>query len=324
MTVIEPRRVFADSEMYEVAPRQNVRGHLNDIYRYRELLKQLVRRELKVKYQNSTLGFAWSMLNPAFLMLIYWLVFSFFLKNNQPNFPIWILCGLLPWNFFSGGLVAGTSSITNNSYLVGKVRFPREILPLAAVGAALIHFFLQLTVLIGAMVVFRYRFDWAAIGLVLPSILTALMLCAALAMLLSAINVYARDTQHLLELLILAWFWLTPILVPYMGVASQLERHKINGNLLLLNPMASVVISMQRALYSVTGTARTQIDPATGKAMIDKVTGKAIVVTTRYLPDASLWWYLRNVSIVFAVSTVLMVAAIKVFDRAEGNFAEVM
>lgn len=295
-------------EMYEVAPRRSVPGHLRDVWTYRELLKQLVRKELKVKYKNSSLGFAWSMLNPAFLMLVYWLVFSFFLKSSQPNFPIWILSGLLVWNFFSQALVAGTNSITANSYLVGKVRFPREILPLASVGAGIIHFLLQTSVLLGAMLAFRYDADWGALWLAVPALLTAVVLVSALAMLLSAVNVYARDTQHLLELLMLAWFWLTPILVPFETIADKLGGHGIERVWIQFNPMVSVVTTMQRAFY---GDVRNPDVGAPGQL-------------EWFIPHESLWWYLQNLAIVFAIACVIMVFAIKVFDKAEGNFAEVL
>jgi ABC-2 type transport system permease protein len=303
-------------EMYEVAPRRSVLGHVRDIWTYRELLKQLIRKELKVKYKNSTLGFAWSMLNPAFLMLVYWLVFSFFLKSLQPNFPIWILSGLLIWNFFSSALVAGTNSVTGNSYLVGKVRFPREILPLAAVGAALIHFLLQTCVLLAAMLAFRYDTDWGALPITIPALLTAMVLVAGLAMLLSAVNVYARDTQHLLELLMLAWFWLTPILVPYASIAEKLEGKGISSGWIQVNPMASVVTSMQRAFYGNVHVTTQVPNPAKPGTTMDKV--------NYFVPNESLWWYMRNLGIVFAAACVISVLAIKVFDKAEGNFAEVM
>ena len=324
MTTIESRPgLAADAEMYEVAPRRSVLQHLTDIWTYRELFRQLVRKELKVKYKNSTLGFAWSMLNPAFLMLVYWLVFSVFLKNPQPNFPIWILSGVLVWSFFSSSLAAGTNSITGNSYLVGKVRFPREILPLSTVGAALIHFLLQTTVVLVGMLAFGINLNWGALPLVVPALFTALLLAVGLAMLLSAINVYARDTQHLLELLLLAWFWLCPILVPYQQVAAQLDARNVPGQLIQLNPMTAVVTAMQRAIYSTTKTPVYATD-GKGHRVLDASGTAKIDHLYKILPDASLWWYFRNLAIVFAIAGVLFVIAIKVFDKAEGNFAEVM
>jgi ABC-2 type transport system permease protein len=312
MSALAPRSASTDTtDMYDVAPRRSILGHIRDIWTYRELLNQLVRKELKVKYKNSTLGFAWSLLNPAFLMLIYWLVFDVFLNASQPKFPIWILSGLLIWNFFAGALVAGTNSVTGNSYLVGKVRFPREILPLASVGAALVHFLLQTIVLLVAMVAFQIHFHFAALGLVIPALFVTVVLVAALAMLLSAVNVYARDTQHLLELLMLAWFWLTPILVPYSVISQKFDDKGLPRDLLLLNPLADVVIVMQRGFYGITHDT-----------VLNTVSGKPEV--NQFLPYDSLWWYARNLALVLVAASVLMAIAIKVFDRAEGNFAEVL
>src|SRR5258705_4821599 len=117
----------SSTEMRRVAPTRSVRAHIAEVWEYRELLGQLIRKDLKVKYRDSTLGFAWSLLNPAFLMGIYYVVFQIFLKVGIPRFPIWLLSAMLIWNFFASSLAAGTNSITANNYLIGKVRFPREV-----------------------------------------------------------------------------------------------------------------------------------------------------------------------------------------------------
>src|SRR4051794_22004650 len=194
---------------------------LADVWEYRELLGNLVRKELKVKYKNSALGFVWSLLNPMLYLVVFYLVFTVFLKASIPSFPIFLLAGLLPYNLYSAGLGGGTTSIVGNAGLVSKVWFPREILPLAAIGAALVHFGLQLLVLTGALVVFRYQPAWSYLPLIVPALITLLVLLAALAMTLAAVNVYARDTQHLLELVLLAWFWMTPIVYPYVQVRQK-------------------------------------------------------------------------------------------------------
>ena len=147
---------ISDHELHLVAPRQPVSAHLRDIWRFRELLRNLVRKELKVKYKNSVLGFAWSMLNPLFLLAVYTVVFNI-LGTAFDYFTIWLLIGILVWNLFSTSVVAGTTSISGNGYLVNKVRFPREVLPLASVGAALVHFFLQSLVLVVVLAVVRLR-----------------------------------------------------------------------------------------------------------------------------------------------------------------------
>lgn len=269
-----------------------------DVWRYRELLVNLTRKELKVKYKNSALGFVWSLLNPLLYLVVFYIVFQLFLPGGLPYFAIFLLAGLLPWTMFSTSFAAGTTSIVANGSLVSKVWFPREILPLASVGAGIIHFGLQSIVLVTAMVVFRYTPGWEYLPLIVPAIITLLVLVAALSIALSAVNVYLRDTQHLLEILLLAWFWMTPIVYPFMRVADRLEDR---AWLLLLNPVVPIVITFQRALYNQTTVDNGQ---------------------TNVLPDASVWWYLRNVGIVFAIACVLLWFAFVLFARLEDNFAE--
>jgi ABC-2 type transport system permease protein len=306
---------ISEQELHLVAPRQPVAAHLRDIWRFRELLRNLVRKELKVKYKNSALGFVWSMLNPLFLLVVYGVAFSI-LGTAFNYFTIWLLIGLLVWNLFNVSLIAGTGSITGNSYLVNKVRFPREVLPLASVGAALVHFFLQSSVLVLILVVLRYNVDWAYMWLIPIALLTLLVFAASLAILFGAMNVYLRDTGHLLELWMMAWFWLSPILYGYMLVANKIAEHGINGNILLLNPVTPVLITFQRALYGEANTYKTVVDPVTHQAVRQ--------IDQPLLPDTSVWWYLRNLGFVLAGATILFLIAIKIFDKAEGNFAEVM
>jgi ABC-type polysaccharide/polyol phosphate export permease len=306
---------ISEQELHLVAPRQPVSAHLRDIWRFRELLRNLVRKELKVKYKNSALGFVWSMLNPLFLLAVYGVAFNI-LGTAFDYFTIWLLIGILVWNLFATAVMASTSSITANGYLVNKVRFPREVLPLASVGAALVHFFLQSTVLIAVLAVVRYNVDWTYMWLVPIALVTLLVFAAGLGILFSAMNVYLRDTGHLLELWMMAWFWLSPILYGYMLVADKLLSAGVNANLLLLNPVTAPLISFQRALYGKATIVDTKLDPATGKTVV--------VSTTHLLPDASVMWYLRNLAVVLFASTLLLLLAIKIFDKAEGNFAEVM
>src|SRR3954447_14366144 len=193
-----------EQELHLVAPRQPVVAHLRDIWRFRELLRNLVRKELKVKYKNSVLGFVWSMLNPLFLLAVYGVAFNI-LGTAFDYFAVWLLIGLLVWNLFSASLMAGTTSITGNAYLVNKVRFPREVLPLAAVGAALVHFFLQSMVLVGVLLLLRYNVDWGYVWLLPIALATLLVFVGAVAIMLGAMNVYLRDTGHLLELAMMAW-----------------------------------------------------------------------------------------------------------------------
>ena len=293
----------SDPPILVIAPDRSVPRRIQAVWRYRELLVGLVRKELKVKYKDSSLGFFWSMLNPAMYLAVFYVVFQIILDSGIPYFAIYLLSGLLSWNLFSGSLTAATGSIVNNGSLVNKVYFPREILPLATVGANLVHFFLQTIVLLVALVVFRYDVALDYLWLVPIAMAVLLLLAAGLAILFAALNVYARDLQHLLELVLLAWFWMTPIVYAWQLPADKLSEEGLPTGLTLVNPVIPVVITLQRAIY---GTDRYVSDG----------------VTNHILPDGSPLWYLRNLVIVGVVAAGIFVGAVKVFGRLESNFAE--
>jgi ABC-2 type transport system permease protein len=263
------------------------------------------RTELKVKYKNSALGFAWSMLNPALYLVVYWVVFDLILGTGIPNFPIFLLSGILVWNLFATSLGSATSAVVANAGLVRKVAFPREILPLASVGAALVHFFLQSIVLVLALAVFRYGVAWSYVPLLPVALFALLFFVAALGILLGSVNVYLRDTAHFVELALIAWFFMTPIVYPYDIVADKLGSASW---VFLLNPVTDIVLTFQRAIYGhVSGSTTTN----------------GVTTVTQILPQGvDQWWYLWHLGLVIAVSAVLFVAALAVFGRAEGNFAE--
>lgn len=294
----------ADRPTLVVAPNRSFLERMRAVWQYRELLVGLVRKELKVKYKDSSLGFLWSMLNPAMYLAVFYVVFEVILGSGIPYFVIYLLSGLLAWNFFNGSVTGATGSVVGNGSLVNKVYFPREILPLSTVGAGVVHFLLQNLVLLAALVVFRYGVDLDYLWLALPALAVLLVLTAALGILFAALNVYLRDLQHLLELAMLAWFWLTPIVYPWQLPADQLGARGMSSSLTFLNPMVSIVTTLQRGVY---GTA-SYLDPAGTRVWV--------------LPDGSSLWYLRNLAIVGAFACALFVLAVRVFGRLESNFAE--
>lgn len=278
---------------------------LGDIWRHRELLVAFTRTELKVKYKNSVLGFAWSMLNPALYLVVFYVVFQLILGSGIPSFPIFLLSGLLVWNLFSTGVSSATGSVVANAGLVRKVSLPREILPLASVGAALVHFFLQAIVLFGALAIFQYKVAFAYFPLLPVALVALLVFSAALGVLLAAMNVQLRDTGHFVELAMLAWFWMTPIVYPYALVAGKLGGA---APLYLVNPVTDIVITFQRAIY--------------GRVAYVTETNGVRTVQQILPPDADQWWYLWHLGIVIAASAALFLFALWVFGRAEGDFAE--
>ena len=234
--VLVPDRVSV-SPALEVSKRPNPFQRVAHLWQYRELIGNLTRKELKVKYKNSVLGFLWSLLNPLMYLLVFSLVFNIISEVPVPYYGIFFLSGLLAWNLFSTALGEGTSSIVSNAQLVTKVWFPREALVLASVFTALVHFALQAVVLLGALIAFQRIPDPQFIPVLILALVVTLVLSTALAIGLSAINVYLRDTQHLLEVLLLAWFWLSAIAYPYgqigisdAGIGQKLAQNAAIGD----------------------------------------------------------------------------------------------
>lgn len=300
----------------KVSKRPNPVRRLIDVVQYRELLGNLIRKELKVKYKNSVLGFVWTLLNPTLYLVVFSLVFQEVLRVQVPYYAIFFLSGLLVWNFFSTALSACTGSITGNAQLVQKVWFPREILPLAAIGAAMVHFFLQAIVLVAALAIFQ-RAPSLEYMIALPfAFVVLLVLASAIGIALSAINVYLRDTEHLLELALLAWFWLSAVVYPYRQVAERLGPTR--EWMASLNPVIPIVLTFQKVLYNPDDTALgwftngPRYDPA--NAYPDQPTSALI--------HHPLGWYLSRLSIVGVVSIALLLGALWLFGRLEDDMAE--
>jgi lipopolysaccharide transport system permease protein len=229
-----------------------------ELFRYRDLLLYLVIRELKARYKNSALGFLWSLLNPLAMMLVFTLMFTVILPNNQMRaYPIFLLCGLLPWNYFTAAINSSLNSIVGNSNLVKKVYFPREILPISSVLAQLVNFLLSLVVLF--VLLFVFRLDLSSKLWILPIvIMLQTSFIIGLALMLSAINVYYRDTTMVIDVVILAWFFLTPIFYPmsvlpvsYEAFGITFDIHRLMN---ILNPMASIINTYRDLLYLGTYT----------------------------------------------------------------------
>ena len=216
-----------------------------------ELLTGLVRKDLKVKYQGSVLGFLWSLANPLLLLVVYTFVFQVVLKTGIPQFGFYLLSGLLIWNAFAGAVGTSTGAVVGNAGLVKKVRFPLSVLPLSAVGFALVHFALQLVVLLVAMTVAGYtEFAGPQLLLAVPAIGVAVLFTVALSFLVAGLNVRYRDTQHVVEVALMAGFWLNPIVYSVSLVRSRARAARRCSGPYFLNPMAGVVTAMQRALYA--------------------------------------------------------------------------
>ena len=290
-----------------VSPTISVPQRLREIWLCRELLVYLVRTEIKVKYKNSVLGLVWSMISPAMTLAVYFVVFQYISRNGIPHFVIFLYSGLLLWNLFQLGVQTGTGVIVNNAGIIKKVSFPREILALAAVGSAGVFFFFQSIVMLIFLFVFHSPPAWDYLPLVPLALLAAMVLAAGLAILLCSINVYLRDTQHLIEVVLTAWFWACPIVYSFQfNLAKRLNQHHLTL-LYFMNPMTPLVLSFQRALYAHVFVHST-LDPK-GPAVAE-------------LPLHGFFWYAGLDVGVLAAGVVIFLLALVVFGRLEGNFAE--
>ncbi|MSQ27127.1 MAG: ABC transporter permease [Dehalococcoidia bacterium] len=218
--------------------------HLRELYAYRELVKNLVVRDLKLRYRNSALGFLWCLLNPLLMMVVFTIVFTVLLTNNSiQHFPVFILTGILAWNLHTTALLGAINSVVGNAALVQKVYFPREVLPIATVLSNAVNFLLSLVVLFGMIML--YRVPLSATVLLLPLvILVQVVFTVGLALFLAAVNVYFRDTASVLETLMLAWFFLTPIFYRIEDVFPLYSRL-----MYVLNPPASFIAAYRDILY---------------------------------------------------------------------------
>lgn len=231
----------------------NILDRLREIWSYRELIRNLVVRDLKVRYRNSVLGIAWSWANPLLMMLVYTMVFNFLAgRSDLPHFHVFVLCALLPWNFFAASVGGATASIVGNAHLIKKVYFPREILPISIVLSNLINFLIALPVFFGLALVSGAPITRWALLLPIP-ILVQLIFCVGVCLILATLNVFYRDTQIIMNVLMMAWFFVTPIFYPITQVprAAQVFGLSFDAQLWLrrLNPMASVINSYRDLLY---------------------------------------------------------------------------
>lgn len=214
-----------------------------ELIAYRSLVRNLVTKDLKVRYKNSVLGFLWSLLNPLLMMLVYTLVFTKIFPSGVNNFEIFVLVGLLPWNWCARSLSGCATSLLDNSTIIKKVYFPRVLLPVSVVASEAINFLLAVPVLFVLMGIFGLPFTpWIAYLPVLFVIQA--MLLIGIGLFLAGLNVVFRDTGVILEVLILAWFFLTPVFYDlqrtYPSVAGWVYR---------LNPMASIITQYRTILY---------------------------------------------------------------------------
>ena len=228
---------------------RDMAGQWYEVFKRRELVRNLVARQLKVRYKSSSLGFLWSLLNPLIMTLVYWAVFKSIFTGGWrgagiDNYAAYLVSGLFAWNFFAGSVSDSVNAFVGNVSLVKKVYFPRIILPVSTVLTNLVNFLLSLIVVFVLLILWGKTPRLSLIMLPLL-ILIEFMLAAGLSFFVCCLNVLFRDVEHMLQVILFAGFFLAPVIYPYSLVVKT-EQHHI---LYFLNPMACIIVSYQSILY---------------------------------------------------------------------------
>jgi lipopolysaccharide transport system permease protein len=230
-----------------IEPKGKLGGfQFRELWQYRELLRFLVVRDIKVRYKQTVLGGLWAILQPFMNMIVFTIFFGHFAKIPSDNlpYPIFVYTALLPWQFFSGGIGSSGNSLVANSHLISKVYFPRMIIPAASLGAGCLDFLIALIILVLMMI---YYSIYPGMGILLFPFLMALVAVASLGvgMILAALNVAYRDFRYVIPFLVQFWLFATPVIYPVSIVPAQ-WRWLIN-----LNPMAGLITGIRSSLLNL-------------------------------------------------------------------------
>ncbi|MGN7968639.1 ABC transporter permease [Microbacterium sp. 22296] len=266
---------------------------LREIFSRREMLDLLVKRDIKARYKDSALGFVWALIRPLILLGIYFVVLGQFLgaARGIPDFAIFIFTGLTVMSLFQEIAVGGTGSIIANGGVVKKVYMPREIFPLAATGSAIFNFAIQLAVLLVAtLIAGKPPLHWELVYAV-PSLAIILVYGLAFAFFFSAVNVYLRDVQYLVEVVTMLLMWLSPVLYAWQ-MASQIIANPVLLEVYTNNPLTLAVLGFQRAFW---------------------VAGDTLAQPSGLV---------LRMSVALLIGLVLLVLSHRVFVRLQGNFAQ--
>ena len=214
-----------------------------ELYQYRELLKTNVKKDIRGKYKASFLGVLWSFINPLLQVLVYAIVFPYIMKVQTENYLVFLICGIIPWTWFTSSIAGGAGCITNNSNLIKKVYFPREILPISVVTSGMINFLISCIIIAIFVIGGGLDLSWHLIFLPLV-VLVQYIISLAFAFIVSAVNVYIRDTEYAVAFILNLAFYATPVLYSY---------EIFNGSALIwlfkLNPMAHLINAYRDIFY---------------------------------------------------------------------------
>ncbi len=207
------------------------------------VVRNLVLKDFRIRYRNMSLGVFWSLLNPLVMLGVLVFVFTKIFTNPRPDYPVFVLCGLVPFNFFSSAWTSSTTCIVDNAALIKRVPFPREIVPISSVLSTTIHLFLQILLMLGFAL--AYHRPPNRFWLLLPVVWTlAIAFVCGLGLICSGLNVYLRDMRYVVESSVSVLFWLVPIFYDFNLIPARFR------DLYALNPIAALVLSQRTIILA--------------------------------------------------------------------------
>ncbi len=243
---------------------------IKEIWNYRTMIWSLVHRDLRGRYKASVLGFLWTFIVPLCQLLVYTLVFSVILKSNIERYYLYLFVALIPWNFFSNCLTGGASCVLQQQSMVNKIYFPREVVPVSYVTGAFVNM-LYCEIVVFAVSVFSGVHFSVFAFLCLPLVmLVEYVLALGITFIISAIDVYFRDLEHILGILSMAWMFMTPIMYDISIVPERIRP------VFYLNPMTSIVTAYRDIMYSGTVPKFETLGVATGMGILFLILGLLI------------------------------------------------
>ena len=271
-------------------------GSLREIFTHREMLALLIRRDLKSRYKDSALGFVWTLIRPLTQLFIYYIVIGKFLAAERgiPDFAIYVFTGLTAYGLLSEIIGGGTASIVGNSGLIKKIYLPREVFPLASVGSALFNFAIQMGIILLATLALGAFPATPDIVYLFPAFMVLAVYATAFGLLLAAVNVYLRDVQYLVEVLLMLALWASPVVYSWSMVKNILGEG-LALDIYTNNPITLGVLGFQRALW---------------------LAGQGVA---EYPPDL-----MMRLGVAFVIGVVLLGIFHRVFAKLQGNFAQAL
>jgi homopolymeric O-antigen transport system permease protein len=231
---------------YEIKPEKKISLGLGELWNYRELFYFFTWRDIKVKYKQTALGFAWAVLQPLLMMLVFSFFFGKTLKVPSENipYPVFVFSGLLLWNIFSAGLSNAGNSMVANANIIKKIYFPRLIIPLSSVLVALFDFIMAFIVYGGVLIYYRFTFDAIKFLIFFPlSLLLCIIATFGTGTFLAALNVKYRDVRYVIPFLIQALLFITPVIYPVSIFNNPLAKF-----IMALNPITGAIVLFRSAL----------------------------------------------------------------------------